>query len=84
MPDAIFAHPRLARICDQLDPDRGDLDAYTAMAAEFGARSVLDVGCGTGTFACLLAARWRSPGSPDRSGLELVFIASRPEPMRSA
>src|SRR4029077_12693656 len=38
MPDAIFAHQRLARIYDPLDPDRGDLDAYAAMAAEFGAR----------------------------------------------
>lgn len=27
------------------------------MVNEFGARSVLDVGCGTGTFACRLAAR---------------------------
>jgi hypothetical protein len=26
MPEAIFAHPRLARIYDPLDPDRGDLD----------------------------------------------------------
>ncbi|MEU4576706.1 class I SAM-dependent methyltransferase [Nonomuraea sp. ATR24] len=57
MPDAIFADPRLARIYDPLDPDRSDLDAYAAMVAEFGARRVLDVGCGTGTFACLLAAR---------------------------
>jgi SAM-dependent methyltransferase len=57
MPDAIFANPRLAGIYDALDPDRSDLDAYAAMAAEFGARSVLDVGCGTGTFACMLAGR---------------------------
>jgi SAM-dependent methyltransferase len=55
VPDALFAHPRLARIYDALDPDRRDLDAYAAMAAEFGARSVLDLGCGTGTLACLLA-----------------------------
>ncbi len=57
MVDAAFGHPRLAAIYDQLDPDRGDLDAYLAMAEEFGARSVLDIGCGTGVFALLLAER---------------------------
>lgn len=55
MPDAIFADPRLAAVYDPLDPDRRDLDAYVAIAEELGARQVLDVGCGTGTFACLLA-----------------------------
>jgi SAM-dependent methyltransferase len=52
-----FDEPRLARIYDPLYPDRSDLDAYTALAQSFGARSVLDIGCGTGTFACLLADR---------------------------
>ena len=56
MPDAIFEDPRLAAVYDPLDPDRSDLDVYVAIAQELGARSVLDVGCGTGTFACLLAA----------------------------
>ncbi|SEN93141.1 class I SAM-dependent methyltransferase [Actinacidiphila rubida] len=55
--DACFAHPRLAAIYDPLDPDRRDLDAYLGMAAEFGARHVLDLGCGTGVFALLLTAR---------------------------
>ncbi len=54
-PDAVFADPRLAQVYDPLDPDRSDLEVYRAMAHEFGARSVLDVGCGTGTFACMLA-----------------------------
>jgi len=55
--DAIYADPRLAAIYDPLDPDRTDLVPYLEMVDEFGATSVLDVGCGTGTFACLLAAR---------------------------
>jgi SAM-dependent methyltransferase len=55
--DAIFEDPRLARVYDPLDPDRSDLDAYVAVVDEVDATSVLDVGCGTGTLACMLAAR---------------------------
>lgn len=57
MADALFENPRLAGVYDPLDPDRSDLDAYAAMVDEFGVRSVLDIGCGTGTFACMLAGR---------------------------
>lgn len=55
VPDAIFAHPRLARVYDAFDGDRDDLAAYLAIADELGARRVLDVGCGTGSLATLLA-----------------------------
>jgi SAM-dependent methyltransferase len=54
-PDAAFADPRLAPLYDVFDDERRDLDVYLALAAELGARSVLDVGCGTGSFAVLLA-----------------------------
>lgn len=57
VPDAIFAEPRLADIYDLLDsPNRPDLAPYLAMADEFNAHSVIDLGCGTGTLACRLAA----------------------------
>jgi SAM-dependent methyltransferase len=57
MADDCYAHPRLAEIYDPLNPDRSDLDAYLGMAEEFGAQRVLDIGCGTGAFALLLAGR---------------------------
>lgn len=56
MPDAIFADPRLAPVYDAFDGDRDDLDVYAGLVRELGARSVLDVGCGTGSLAVLLAA----------------------------
>ncbi len=55
--DPIFAEPRLAAIYDAFDGKRSDLDAYAAIVEEFGAKRVLDIGCGTGSFATILAAR---------------------------
>ncbi|WP_435148182.1 class I SAM-dependent methyltransferase [Micromonospora aurantiaca (nom. illeg.)] len=60
MPDAIFAHPRLAPVYDAFDGDRDDLDAYLAIADELDARVVLDLGCGTGNLALLLARHGRT------------------------
>ena len=56
MSDPIFAEPRLAAVYDAFDGARDDLAPYVALAEELGARSVLDIGCGTGSLACLLAA----------------------------
>ena len=78
MPDAVFDEPRLAAIYDALDPDRSDLDAYVAMIDEFGARSVLDLGCGTGVFALQLAARGVDVIGVDPAGASLDVARSKP------
>jgi SAM-dependent methyltransferase len=78
MVDPIFAEPRLAKVYDPLDPDRSDLDAYAAIAEEFGAHSVLDIGCGTGTFACLLARRGLIVTGVDPARASLAVAETKP------
>ncbi|MFD8066626.1 class I SAM-dependent methyltransferase [Streptomyces parvulus] len=78
MADECFRHPRLAAVYDALDADRGDLDAYLGMAAEFGARSVLDIGCGTGVFALLLAGRGLDVVGVDPAAASLDVARAKP------
>jgi SAM-dependent methyltransferase len=59
-----FDDPRIAGVYDSFDSDRSDLDAYVAIVSELGALRVLDLGCGTGALAILLAA----------SGLDVVAL----------
>lgn len=78
MPDAIFANQRLADIYDPLDPDRSDLDAYAAIVDEFDVQRMLDVGCGTGTFACLLASQGIDVIAVDPAEASLVVAQRKP------
>jgi SAM-dependent methyltransferase len=77
MPDALFAHPRLAAVYDAFDGDRDDLTAYTAVADELGARSVLDLGCGTGALAVLLADTGRTVVGVDPAAASLDVARSK-------
>ena len=78
MVDAHFAEARLVALYDVLEGERDDLDAYLAIAEEVGARSVVDVGCGTGTLACLLAARGRDVVGVDPAAASLEVARRKP------
>lgn len=79
MPDAIFAHPRLAPVYDAFDGERDDLPAYLDLVDELGADRVLDVGCGTGCLAVLLAERGRTVVGvdPAEASLEVARAKDR-------
>jgi SAM-dependent methyltransferase len=76
--DAIFAELRLAEVYDTFEGERSDLDLYAALVEEWGARSVLDIGCGTGTFACLLAGRGVQAVGIDPAAASLAVARSKP------
>jgi SAM-dependent methyltransferase len=76
--DAQFEVRRLAELYDPLEGDRRDLDAYLALADEMGARSALDVGCGTGTLACRLAGRGLEVTGVDPAGASLAVARTKP------
>jgi ubiquinone/menaquinone biosynthesis C-methylase UbiE len=78
VPDRIFADDRLARIYDDIDGDRSDLDHYEAIIDELGARAVLDIGCGTGAFAHRLARRGVTTYALDPANASLAVARTKP------
>jgi SAM-dependent methyltransferase len=77
VPDAIFAHPRLAQLYDAFDGPRDDLAAYVAIATELGADRILDVGCGTGCLALLLARTGRTVLAVDPAAASLDIAGAK-------
>jgi len=77
--DDEFGHPRLAEIYDALDPDRADLQFYLGLVEECGGHRVLDVGCGTGSFALLLARRGYDVVGLDPAGASLAVARNKPD-----
>ncbi|MGF6885653.1 SAM-dependent methyltransferase [Nocardia sp. GAS34] len=80
MPDAIFADSRLALIYDQFEGARKDLLAYIDLADELDAETVLDIGCGTGTLAVLLARAGRTVVAIDPAEASLEVAKAKDAP----
>ena len=68
----------MATIYDAVDGDRNDLDLYVALVEEVGARSVLDLGCGTGSLAGRLARRGIEVIGVDPAAASLAVARQKP------
>ncbi len=76
--DEEFRHPRLAAIYDAMDLDRGDLNTYVDLVHEAGADRVLDVGCGTGSLALMLAEGGYDVVGVDPAAASLAVARTKP------
>ena len=77
-PDATFSDPRQAALYDTFNSDRSDLDAYLRIADEVDAHHVVDIGCGTGSLAVLLAERGLSVTGVDPAEASLDVAQGKP------
>lgn len=78
MADQIFENPRLAAIYDDFDGKRDDLGHYLKIVQEFKAQSILDVGCGTGSFSCLLSQHGFDVTGLDPAKASLEITSKKP------
>jgi ubiquinone/menaquinone biosynthesis C-methylase UbiE len=77
--DPIFSDPRLAAIYDVFDGERDDLPPYLKLVDDLGADSVIDLGCGTGALALLLAKKGRRVVGIDPARASVEVAQSKPD-----
>ncbi|TDK28113.1 class I SAM-dependent methyltransferase [Arthrobacter crusticola] len=70
--------PRLVRLYDADNPGGPDHDFFRSLADEVGARTIVDLGCGTGLLTVALAAPARTVTGIDPSASMLALARSRP------
>lgn len=77
--DVEFSDPRLVAVYDSVNGYQPgtQLDFYPELAVELGARSVVDLGCGTGMVTCELARRGLKVVGADPAPAMLAVARSR-------
>ena len=78
MADPIFENSRLVSVYDAFDGKRDDLDPYISIVKELQAKSVLDIGCGTGCFASVLASQGIEVTGLEPARASLDYARSQP------
>jgi SAM-dependent methyltransferase len=76
--DALFEDSRLVSLYDRFEGNRTDLEVYVKVAEQLGARRVADIGCGTGSFALLLAERGFDVIGVDPAAASLAVAQTKP------
>ncbi len=76
--DQHYVDPRLVDLYDIENPRGADTDFYVRLAAKLGARSILDLGCGTGLLTRELATPGRQVTGVDPAPAMLAFAHRQP------
>lgn len=76
--DLHYADPRLVELYDLENTRGADTDFYVRLAAEFGSRRILDLGCGTGLLIRELATEGRQVIGVDPAPAMLAFARRQP------
>jgi SAM-dependent methyltransferase len=76
--DLHYTDPRLVALYDIENPRGADTDFYVQLAAELEARTILDLGCGTGLLTCELAINGRRVIGVDPSPAMLAVARRKP------
>lgn len=76
--DQHYVDPRLVALYDHDNPRGADTDFYLNLAAELGARRILDLGCGTGLLTRELATGGREVTGVDPAPAMLAYARQQP------
>ncbi len=73
-----FSDPRLVALYETLNPLGEDSEFFCAQAAKLGAKTIIDLGCGTGILTCELAKRGHQMTGIEPAKAMLAIARAKP------